>query len=41
LIALKLLEEFVEAVFTGVVDESLLGDEEVQSARLEKRVKGP
>jgi hypothetical protein len=41
LIALKFLQEFLEAVFIGVVDESLLGDEEVQSARPEKRVKGP
>jgi hypothetical protein len=29
LIALKFLQEFVEAVFIGAVDESLLGDEEV------------
>jgi hypothetical protein len=29
LIALKFLQEFVEAVFTGAVEESLLGDEEV------------
>jgi hypothetical protein len=29
LIALKLLLEFVEAVFIGAVEESLLGDEEV------------
>jgi hypothetical protein len=41
LIALKFLQEFLEVVFIGVVDESLLGDEEVQSARPEKRVKGP
>jgi hypothetical protein len=41
LIALKFLLEFLEAVFIGAVDESLLGDEEVQSARPEKRVKGP
>jgi hypothetical protein len=41
LIALKFLQEFLEAVFIGAVDESLLGDEEVQSARPEKRVKGP
>jgi hypothetical protein len=39
LIALKFLQEFVEAVFIGAVDESLLGDEEVESARPEKRVK--
>jgi len=41
LIALKFLQEFVEAVFIGAVDESLLGHEEVQSARPEKWVKGP
>jgi hypothetical protein len=41
LIALKFLQEFVEAVFIGAVEESLLGDEVVQSARPEKRVKGP
>jgi hypothetical protein len=41
LIALKFLLEFLEAVFIGAVDESLLGDEEVQSARPEKRVKEP
>jgi hypothetical protein len=29
LIALKYLQEFVEAVFIGAVKESLLGDEEV------------
>jgi hypothetical protein len=29
LIALKFLQEFVEAVFVGAVEESLLGDEEV------------
>jgi hypothetical protein len=29
----------VEDVFIGAVDESLLGDEEVESARPEKRVK--
>ena len=39
MIALKFLQEFVEAVFIGAVDESLLGDEEVESARPEKRVK--
>jgi hypothetical protein len=39
LIALKFLQEFVEAVFIGAVDESLLGDEEVESARPEKLVK--
>jgi len=31
----------VEAVFIGAVDESLLGDEEVQSARPLKREKEP
>jgi hypothetical protein len=31
----------MEAVFIGAVEESLLGDEKVQSARPEKRVKGP
>jgi hypothetical protein len=41
LIALKFLLEFLEAVFIGAVDESLLGEEEVQSARPEKRVKEP
>jgi len=41
LIALKFLLEFLEAVFIGAVDESLLGDEEVESARPEKRVKEP
>ena len=41
MIALKCLQEFVEAVFIGAVEESLLGDEEVPSARYEKRVKGP
>jgi hypothetical protein len=41
LIALKFLKEFLEAVLIGFVEESLLGDEEVQSARPEKRVKGP
>jgi hypothetical protein len=39
LIALKFLQEFVEAVFIWAVEESLLGDEEVLSARPEKRVK--
>jgi hypothetical protein len=29
LIALKFLQEFVEAVFIGAVEESLFGDEEV------------
>jgi hypothetical protein len=29
LIALKFLQEFVEAVFIGDAEESLLGDEEV------------
>jgi hypothetical protein len=29
LIALKFLQEFVEAVFIGAVEESLRGDEEV------------
>jgi hypothetical protein len=29
LTALKFLQEFVEAVFIGAVEESLLGDEEV------------
>ena len=39
MVALKFLQEFVEAVFIGAVDESLLGDKEVESARPEKRVK--
>ena len=39
MIALKFLQEFVEAVFIGAVEESLLGDEEVESARPKKRVK--
>jgi hypothetical protein len=39
LIALKFLQEFLEVVLIGFVEESLLGDEEVQSARPEKRVK--
>jgi hypothetical protein len=29
LITLKVLQEFLEAVFIGVVEESLLGDEKV------------
>jgi hypothetical protein len=39
LIALKFFKEFVEAVFIGAVEESLLNDEEVLSARPQKRVK--
>jgi hypothetical protein len=39
LIALIFLQEFVEDLFIGAVDESLLGDEEVESARPEKRFK--
>jgi hypothetical protein len=39
LIALKFLLEFVEAVFIGAVEESLLGDEVVSSTRHQKRVK--
>jgi hypothetical protein len=35
---LKFLQEFLEAVFIGVVEESLLGDEKVQSARPQKQV---
>jgi hypothetical protein len=35
LITLKFLQEFLEAVIIGVVEESLLGEEEVYSARLE------
>ena len=35
LISLKFLQEFLEAVIIGVVEESLLGEEEVYSARLE------
>jgi hypothetical protein len=35
LIALKFLQEFLEAVFIGVLEESLLGEEQVWSARLE------
>ena len=38
MIALKILQEFLEAVFIEVVRESLLGYEEVELARLEKRV---
>ena len=41
LIALKFLQEFLEVVLIMFVEESLLGDEEVQSARHDKRVKGP
>jgi hypothetical protein len=41
LIELKFLQEFLEGVSIGFFDESLLGDEEVLSARPEKRVKGP
>jgi hypothetical protein len=41
LIALKFLQEFLEAVLIEFDEESLLGDEEVQSARPEKGVKGP
>ena len=36
---LKFFLEFLEAVLIGFVEESLLVDEEVQSARNEKRVK--
>ena len=39
MIALKFLLEFLEVVLIGFVEESLLDDEEVQSARPEKRVK--
>ena len=39
MIALKFLQQFVEAVFIGAVEESLIGDEEVLSARPEKWVK--
>jgi len=39
LIALKFLQEFVEVVFIGAVEESLLGDEEVYSVRPQKWVK--
>jgi len=38
LIALKFLQEFLEAVLIGFVEESLLGDEEVEPARPEKQV---
>ena len=38
LITLKFLQEFLEAVFIGVVEVSLLGDEKVQSARPQKQV---
>ena len=38
MIALKILQEFLEAVFIDGVRESLLGDEEVESARPEKLV---
>ena len=38
MIALKILLEFLEAVFIEGVRESLLGDEEIESARTEKRV---
>jgi len=41
LIALKFLQEFLEAVLIGFDEESILGDEEFQLARPEKRVKGP
>ena len=41
MIALKFLLEFVKAILIGVVEESLLGDEEVQSVRPEKQVKWP
>jgi len=36
---LKFLQEFLEAVCIAVVEESLLGDEKVQSARPQKQVK--
>ena len=39
MIALKFLLEFLEAVLIGFVEESLVDDEVVQSARPEKRVK--
>jgi hypothetical protein len=39
LIAVKFLQEFLEVFLIGFVEESLLQDEEVQSARPEKRVK--
>ena len=38
LITLKFLKEFLEAVFIGVVEESLLGDEKVQSARPQEQI---
>jgi hypothetical protein len=38
LITLKFLQEFLEGVFIGVVEESLLGDEKVQSARPQKQI---
>jgi hypothetical protein len=38
LITLKFLQEFLEVVFIGVVEESLLGDEKVQSGRPQKQV---
>jgi hypothetical protein len=41
LITLKFLQEFLEAVFIGVGEESLLGDEKVQSARPQKQVDMP
>jgi len=40
-ITLKVLHEFSDALFLGVALESQLGDEEVLSARLEKRTKWP
>ena len=39
MITLKFLQVFLEAVFIGVVEESLLGDEKVESARPHKQVK--
>ena len=39
LITLKFLKEFLETVFIGVVEESLLGDEKDESARPQKQVK--
>ena len=39
MITLKFLKEFMEAVFIGVVEESLLGDEKIESARPQKQVK--
>jgi len=39
LISFKYLQEFLEVFLIGFVEESLLEDEEVQSARPEKRVK--